>query len=115
MKRRTKLQDSFVQEGAEAYAAALTTNDCPYTRGNIGYEWWLHGWWGVYYKEREKRIDNGELCGYCAQPIDNVMTGIYIVGKHGTTKTVCGVCKEDLVHWQDYQVMAQARTLEVLS
>lgn len=101
------------QEGANDFAAGLSTSQCPYKSDHPKYEWWLHGWWGAYYKQRDARIDAGELCGYCAEPMNNVTTGIYVIAKHGTTKTVCGKCKEDLVYWGDYQVMAQARSLTI--
>jgi hypothetical protein len=113
MKKRQTRRARYVQEGANDFAAALTVRDCPYPKNTELWDWWLHGWWGAYYKERDRRIDAGELCGSCSKGLDNLTTGIYVVGKHGTTKTVCGDCKTDLVQWDDYQVMAQAKSLSL--
>ena len=109
--RKVPNKAARIREGADDYAAGLTTTQCPYPPHSYDHDWWLHGWWGAYYKQRDARIDAGELCGYCAEPIDNVKTGIYVIAKHGTNKTVCGKCKDDLVQFGDYQVLAQARGL----
>ena len=102
---------ALAREGADAFAAALTTSDCPYKQNTLEWDHWLHGWWGAYYKQRDALLADGKLCGSCAKPIDNLTTGVYVIGKHGTTKTVCGDCKTDLVRWDDYQVMAQAKSI----
>jgi len=111
MAKHTKQIRAFIEEGANAFAAAMTTKQCPYDQNSQGWDWWLHGWWGAYYKQRDERMKEGKLCEYCAEPMDNVTTGIFVIGKHGASKTVCGKCKDDLVQWNDYQVMAQARSV----
>lgn len=107
--KQTKQIQAFVKEGASDFAAAVTTNQCPYEQNSQGWDWWLHGWWGAYYEQRNERIKAGKACEYCAEPMDNVTTGIYVIGKHGASKTVCGACKDDLVQFSDYQVMAIAK------
>jgi hypothetical protein len=112
-KPSAKEKRARIEEGRNDFAAGISTSQCPYNRDTFGYEWWLHGWWGAYYKQRGKRIAAGELCEFCAGPMSNVTTGVFVIAKHGTTKTVCGKCKDDLVYWDDYQVMAQARSLTI--
>lgn len=106
---RKKTRAIYIAQGRDDYAAALTTKDCPYPNNDPKQDAWLHGWWGAYYKQQNKDIADGKLCGHCAQPMDNLTTGVYVVGKHGAVKTVCGTCKTELVQWDDYQVMAQAK------
>lgn len=109
--RKVPNKAARIREGADDYAAGLTTTQCPYPPHSYDHDWWLHGWWGAYYKQRDALIDEGRLCGYCAGPMDNITTDVYIIARHGTTKTVCGKCKDDLVQFGDYQVMAQAKGL----
>lgn len=109
--RKVPNKAARIREGADDYAAGLTTTQCPYPPHSYDHDWWLHGWWGAYYKQCDALIDEGRLCGYCAGPMDNITTGVYIIARHGTTKTVCGKCKDDLVQFGDYQVMAQAKGL----
>ena len=112
---RKKTRAIYITEGRNDYGAALTASQFPYPHNDPKQDAWLHGWWGAYYKERDRRIDAGELCGHCAQPMDALTTGVFVIGKHGTNKTVCGDCKTDLVQWSDYQVMAQVKSIEAAS
>lgn len=67
-----KSQREYWQEGERAFHEGLDATDCPYEYWKSGGRDWLHGWWGQYYRQRDK--DQAKIAEWLLDNVRNIVT-----------------------------------------